>query len=71
MGQQVVNELSQVLPYHSLMEEGHPAVHQPNDGGGAVGSQLVGQATLVTQVHDTNANTWCKSKKRLLLQLIQ
>lgn len=71
LGQQVFNELSQVLPYHSLMEEGHPAVHQPDDGGSAVNSQLVGQATLITQVHDANANTWCNSKNRMLLYLRQ
>lgn len=62
VGKQVFNKLSQVLPYHSLMEEGHPAVHQPDDGGSAVSSQLVGQATLITQVHNANANTLCNSK---------
>lgn len=46
------------------MEEGHPAVHQPDDGGSAVSSQLVGKATLITQVHDANAHTWGKRKKK-------
>ncbi len=57
MGQQVFDELLQVVPYHSLMEEGHPAVHQPDDGGSAVSSQLVGQSTLIKQVHNANTNT--------------
>lgn len=71
LGQQVFNELSQVLSYHSLMEESHPAVHQPDDGGSAVSSQLVGQTTLITQVHNTNAHTWCSSKNRLYIYTVQ
>lgn len=64
VGQQVVNELSQVFPHHSLMEEGHPAVEQRDDGGSAVSSQLVGQTTLVTQVHDADAHAWCEGTNR-------
>lgn len=45
------------------MEECHPAVHQPDDGGSAVSSQVARQATLITQVHNANANTWCDSEK--------
>lgn len=42
LGQQVFNELSQVFPYNSRMEERHPAVHQSDDGGSAVSSQVAG-----------------------------
>ena len=65
--QQVLYKLSQVLPDHSLMEEGHSAVHQPDDGWRTVNSQLVGQATLITQINNANANTWFKILKKYVL----
>lgn len=37
-GQKVFDELPQVLSYHSLMEESHPALHQSDDGGSAMSS---------------------------------
>lgn len=46
------------------MEECHPAVHQPDDGGSAVSSQVARQATLITQVHNADANTWCNVEKK-------
>lgn len=55
--QQIFHKLSQVFLYHDLVEEGDSAVHQPDDGGSAVSSQLVSQAALVAQVHNTNAHT--------------
>lgn len=69
LGQQVLNELSQVLPHHSLMEEGHPAVHQPDDGGSTVSSQLVGQSTLEAQVHNADANTWYKKSTSICIYI--
>lgn len=71
LGQQVLNKPSQVLPHYSLVEEGHSAVHQPNDGGRTVSSQLVGQTTLITEVHNANAHTWCNRRNRLLLYSIR
>lgn len=57
LGKKVLNELSQVFPDDGLMEEGHSAVHQSDDGGSAVSSQLVGQTRLITQVHNADAHT--------------
>lgn len=60
-----------MLPHHSLMEEGHSAVHQPDDGGSAVSSQLGGQATLIAKVHYANAHTWCENNKTQQLDVTQ
>lgn len=62
-GQKVFDELPQVLSYHSLMEESHPAFHQSDDGRSAVSPQMTGQTSLVTQVHDTDANTFYASER--------
>lgn len=56
MRQQILHKMSQVLPHHMLVEEGHPTVHQPNDGGSPISSQLVGQTTLRTHVHDADTH---------------
>lgn len=63
-GQKVFDELPQVLPYHSLMEESDPAFHQPDDGRSAMSPQMTGQTSLVTQVHDTDADTCHASERR-------
>lgn len=47
------------------MEESHPAIQQPDDGGSSVGSQVAGQATLISQVHDADPNTWCNGDDRV------
>lgn len=57
LGQQVLNKLSKVLTYNSLMEEGHPAVHQADNRWSPVSSQLVSQATFIAHVHNANAHT--------------
>ena len=53
-----MDELAEVLADHGLVEEGDAAVEQAQDGGRPVGPQLAGQAPLVPQVHDADADAW-------------
>ena len=48
---------------HCVVEEGDLPTDDPKDGGGAVCSQVMGQAPFVPSVDDTNPHT-CKAWKR-------
>lgn len=45
------------------MKERHFALHQSDDGRGTMSSQMTGQVSLVTQVHDADTNTFRANKR--------
>lgn len=63
-GQKVFDELPQVFSYHSLVEERHPALDQSDDGRSTMSSQMTGQTSLVTQVHNAYTNTFHTNKRQ-------
>ena len=55
--EQVLHKLPQVLLHHSVVEEGHFPVDDPQYGWGAVSTEVIGQTSLITNVHHTNPHT--------------
>lgn len=55
--QQAFHKLPQVLPGDGVVEEGHFAVNEPQNGGGVMGTKMVGQPLLIPNVHHPDPNT--------------
>lgn len=56
--EKVLHELPQVFPDDSVVEEGYFPVNEPQQGGSAVGTQVVGEAPLVPRVNNADSCSW-------------
>lgn len=56
--QKVLHELPQVFANDSVVEEGYFTIDEPQQGGSAVGTQMMGEAPFVPHVNDANSCSW-------------